>query len=260
MAWKRHLNVSSQKGSDDGSLENIQSPTATALDSLIPAGRSSLKPETRHPETEVLKHVPPIIHVVDDDPSFRTAVTRLLRAAKYEVRGYASASEFLDFDPYANPGCILLDLRMPGASGLDLQQSLAQMEERLPIIFLTGHGDIPASVRAMKAGAVDFLTKPVRREALLRAVQNALGVDAKGRAARAVLRELHDRYENLTPREREVLAHVVSGKLNKQIAFDLGAAERTIKAHRASIMDKLGVQSVAELARLAQELGIQPIR
>ena len=202
----------------------------------------------------------PIIHVVDDDPSFRTAVTRLLRAANYQVRGYASASEFLNSDPYANPGCILLDLRMPGASGLDLQQSLAQMEERLPVIFLTGHGDIPVSVRAMKAGAVDFLTKPVRREALLSAVQNALDVDAKGRAARAVLGELRDRYESLTPREREVLAHVVGGKLNKQIAFDLGAAERTIKAHRASIMDKLGVQSVAELARLAQELGIEPIR
>jgi FixJ family two-component response regulator len=202
----------------------------------------------------------PIIHVVDDDPSFRTAVTRLLRAAKYDVRGYASASEFLASDPYAEPGCILLDLRMPGASGFDLQQSLAAMEERLPIIFLTGHGDIPASVRAMKAGAVDFLTKPVRREALLHAVQNALGVDAKGRATRAALRELHDRYENLTPREREVLAHVVSGKLNKQIAFDLGTAERTIKAHRASIMDKLRVQSVAELVRLAQELGIEPMR
>jgi len=202
----------------------------------------------------------PIIHVVDDDPSFRAAVTRLLRAAKYEVRGYASATEFLDSDAGAGPGCILLDLRMPGASGLDLQESLARMDERLPIIFLTGHGDIPASVRAMKAGAVDFLTKPVRREALIRAVQNAFDVDAKGRAARAVSRELQNRYANLTPREREVLAHVVGGKLNKQIAFDLGTAERTIKAHRASIMEKLGVQSVAELVRLAQELGIQPLR
>ena len=158
------------------------------------------------------------------------------------------------------PGCILLDLRMPGVSGLDLQQSLARMEERLPVIFLTGHGDIPASVRAMKAGAVDFLTKPVQREALLTAVQNALGVDAKGRAARANLRELQNRYANLTLREREVLVHVVSGKLNKQIAFDLGAAERTIKAHRAAIMEKLRVQSVAELVRLAQKLGIEPIR
>ena len=213
-------------------------------------------PDTRHSSASPT----PTIHVVDDDQSFRAAVTRLLRAAKYEVRDYASASEFLDSDPCAGPGCILLDLRMPGVSGLDLQQSLARMEERLPVIFLTGHGDIPASVRAMKAGAVDFLTKPVRREALLTAVQNALGVDAKGRAARANLRELQNRYANLTLREREVLAHVVSGKLNKQIAFDLGTAERTIKAHRASIMDKLGVQSVAELVRLAQELGIEPIR
>ena len=176
---------------------------------------------------------------MDDDPSFRTAVTRLLRAAKYEVRGYASASEFLASDSCSEPGCILLDLQMPGVSGLELQESLARMEERLPIIFLTGHGDIPASVRAMKAGAVDFLTKPVRRETLLTAIQNALGVDTKGRGARANLRELQNRYENLTPREREVLAHVVSGKLNKQIAFDLGAAERTIKAHRSRIMEKL---------------------
>ena len=202
----------------------------------------------------------PIIHVVDDDPSFRTAVSRLLRAAKYEVRGYASASEFLNSDPCTEPGCILLDLQMPGVSGLDLQQSLARMEKRLPIIFLTGHGDIPASVRAMKAGAVDFLTKPVRREALLSAVQNAVAIDAKGRGERAVLRELQDRYEKLTPREREVLVHVVSGRLNKQIASDLVAAERTVKAHRASIMEKLGVHSVAELVRLAQELGIEPIR
>ena len=213
-------------------------------------------PDPRHSSTSPI----PIIHVVDDDPSFRTAVTRLLRAAKYEVRAYASASEFLNSEPCAEPGCILLDLQMPGVSGLDLQQSLARMEERLPIIFLTGHGDIPASVRAMKAGAVDFLTKPVGRDALLNAVKNALDVDVKGRAARAALRELQNRYENLTPREREVLAHVVSGKLNKQIAFDLGAAERTIKAHRAAIMEKLRVQSVAELVRLAQELGIQPIR
>jgi FixJ family two-component response regulator len=213
-------------------------------------------PDTRHSSASPT----PIIHVVDDDPSFRRAVTRLLRAAKYEVRAYASAPEFLDSEPGGEPGCILLDLRMPGASGLDLQQSLERMEKRLPIIFLTGHGDIPASVRAMKAGAVDFLTKPVRREALLLAVQNALAVDAKGRAARAVLLELHNRYETLTPREREVLAHVLGGKLNKQIASDLGTAERTIKAHRASIMEKLGVQSVAELVRLAQELGIEPIR
>ena len=213
-------------------------------------------PDTRHSSASPT----PIIHVVDDDLSFRTAVTRLLRAAKYQVRNYASAAQFLHSDPSADPGCILLDLRMPGVNGLDLQQSLAQMEERLPIIFLTGHGDVPASVRAMKAGAVDFLTKPVRREALLRAVENALGLDAKARATRTVLRGQQSLYRNLTPREQEVLAHVVSGKLNKQIAFDLGISERTVKAHRASIMEKLGVQSVAELVRLAQALGVQPIR
>lgn len=202
----------------------------------------------------------PVVRVVDDDASFRTAVTRLLRAAKYRVRGYGSADEFLDSDPRTEPGCILLDLKMPGVSGFELQESLAALEERLPIIFLSGHGTIPASVRAMKAGAVDFLTKPVRREALLPAVENALDVDAERRAARAHLGELKNRYENLTPREREVLAHVVGGKPNKLIAFDLGTKERTIKAHRASIMEKLRVQSLAELARLAQELGIQPVR
>jgi FixJ family two-component response regulator len=202
----------------------------------------------------------PIIHVVDDDTSFRRAVTRLLRAANYQVRDYASASEYISADAAATPGCILLDLRLPGTSGFDLQQSLASREDRLPIIFLTGHGDIPASVRAMKAGAVDFLTKPVQRETLLRAVQSALERDATDRKARAILRELQARYKTLTAREREVLVHVVSGKLNKQIGFALGTSERTIKAHRASIMDKLRVQSVAELTRLARDLGIAPIQ
>ena len=207
-----------------------------------------------------MREVHPITHVVDDDASFRTAVTRLLRAAKYEVRGYASASEFLDSVPSTEPGCILLDLKMPRLSGLDLQESLAQMEERLPIVFLTGHGDIPASVRAVKAGALDFLTKPVPREKLFRAVQQALQVDAENRAESAVLREHHKRCEKLTVREKEVLAHVISGKLNKQIAFDLGTSERTIKAHRGSIMKKLNMQSIADLVRFAEELGIRPIR
>src|SRR5262245_20970117 len=152
MAWRRHLSGSFQKESDDGSSENTQSPTVTAPDSMPPAGRSYLKPEPRHLKTEAgfLKLIPmstPIIHGVDDDLSFRTAVTRLLRAAKYEVRGYASAAEFLDSDSCAAPGCILLDLRMPEASGLDLQQVLAQTEERLPIIFLTGQGDNRKSTR-----------------------------------------------------------------------------------------------------------------
>ena len=149
---------------------------------------------------------------------------------------------------------------MPGVNGFDFQQSLAQMEARLPIIFLTGHGDIPASVRAMKAGAVDFLTKPVERATLLRAVNNALEFDAAERKSRDIIRELRRCYDTLTAREREVLAHVVSGKLNKQTAFDLGTTERTIKAHRASIMDKLTIESIAELVLIAQSLCIQPIR
>jgi FixJ family two-component response regulator len=202
----------------------------------------------------------PIIHVVDDDTSFRTAVTRLLRAVKYEVRGYASAADFMNSDASDAPGCIVLDLQMPGANGLELQQWIASIDEPLPIIFISGNGDIPASVRAMKAGAVDFLIKPVERETLLGAVQIALDRDANERKARANLRALRKRYETLTPREREVLAHVLSGKLNKQTAFALGTTERTIKAHRGSIMDKLGVQSVADLTRFARDLGIEPIR
>src|SRR5262245_2944645 len=179
-----------------------------------------------------MSSIEPIVHLIDDDDSFRTAITRLLRAAKYNVRGYSSAAEFIATDPSSLPGCIVLDLEMPGASGFDLQQLLAQMEERLPIIFLTGRGDIPASVRAIKAGAVDFLTKPVQRETLFRAIEAGLERDATERKSRAVLRELRMRYGTLTAREREVLAHVVSGKLNKQVAFALGTTERTIKAHR----------------------------
>ena len=202
---------------------------------------------------------PPIIHLVDDDPSFRKALTRLLRATKYEVRSYASAPEFVDSHARGTGGCIILDLKMPGVSGLELQESLANVDEPLPIIFLTGNGNIPATVRAMKAGAIDFLTKPVERETLLRAVENALERDAAERGSRAILRDLRERYQTLTAREREVLAHVVGGKLNKQIAFDLGTTERTIKAHRAKIMDKLSAQSVAELTRFAQSLGIEPM-
>jgi FixJ family two-component response regulator len=197
----------------------------------------------------------PIVHVVDDDDSVRTAVVRLLQAAGYEARGYASAGEFLLGRSDRNaPGCAVLDVRMPGPSGLDLQEALARLEAPLPIVFLTGHGDIPMSVRAMKAGAVDFLTKPVSREALLGAVRTALARDAETRAARARVHALRARYERLTPREREVFTGVVAGKLNKQIAADLGTAERTIKAHRAQVMEKMQVASVAELVHIADQL------
>ncbi|MCZ7563825.1 MAG: response regulator transcription factor [Burkholderiales bacterium] len=198
----------------------------------------------------------PIVHVVDDDESFRTALMRLLQAAGFEVRGYASAGDFLIAWPGDAAGCVLLDVNMPGPSGLDLQAAFASHGIDLPIVFLTGHGDVPMSVRAMKAGAVDFLTKPVEREPLFKAVREALARDARVRDAGGRLRELRALYDRLTPREREVLAGVIAGKLNKQIAADIGAAERTVKAHRAQVLEKLRAGSVAELVRIATELGL----
>jgi FixJ family two-component response regulator len=195
-----------------------------------------------------------IVHIVDDDESLRTALMRLLRASGYEVRTYASAGDFLLNKPENAPGCVVLDVRMPGPSGFELQEAIAKLDESLPIIFLTGHGDIPMSVRAIKAGAVDFLTKPVRRETLLQAVRIALASSAERRAKRELLHSLRSRYESLTPREREVFAQVVSGKLNKQIAGELGTCERTVKAHRAHVMEKMQLTSVAELARAADQL------
>jgi len=200
----------------------------------------------------------PVVHVVDDDHAFRTAVTRLLEAAGYEVRGYGSAGDFLIARPGDVPGCLLLDVNLPGPSGLELQAALVERGVELPIVFLTGHGDVPGSVRAMKAGAVDFLEKPVAREPLLSAVGEALARGADARVAGDRLRQLRGRYETLTPREREVFAGVVAGKLNKQIAAAIGAAERTVKAHRAQVLAKMGVGSVAELSRIATELGLVP--
>jgi RNA polymerase sigma factor (sigma-70 family) len=205
----------------------------------------------------------PIVFVVDDEPSFVTAVTRLLRAGGYAVETFTSATEFLNKLPVDQPGCIIVDLHMPGPSGLDLQDALAKSGNSLPIIFLTGHGDIPTSVYAMRQGAEDFLTKPVKKEILFAAIQRALARDAQEREQRERRRALLARFDRLTPREREVLAHVVRGQLNKQIAGDLDISERTIKAHRANFMAKLRVQSVAELVRLTQEAGVldkQPVK
>lgn len=195
-----------------------------------------------------------IIHVVDDDDSVRKAVTRLLRAAGYEARSYASAGEFMLACQTDGPGCIVLDVRMPGPSGLELQDAFASRGNPLPIIFLTGHGDIPMSVRAMKAGAVDFLTKPVQRESLLSAVENALSQDAQNRAARQRKGALQECFASLSSREQAVFKLVVAGKLNKQIASELGTSERTVKAHRARVMEKMHVTSLAELARAAEHL------
>jgi len=198
----------------------------------------------------------PIVHVVDDDASFLTAVSRLLRANGFSVKTYSSAQNFLAHrDPDA-PGCVLADLRMPEMNGLDLQAALAQTSNPLPILFLTGHGDIPSSVQAMRDGAEDFLEKRAPKEQLLGAVTRALARDSREREARDRRRELRALFDTLTDREREVLAHVVQGRLNKQIAWDLGIHERTVKLHRTAITTKLNVQSVAELTHLTQETGL----
>lgn len=196
----------------------------------------------------------PIVHVVDDDDSLRKAVTRLLRAAGYDVCAYASAGEFALANRDNRRGCVLLDVRMPGPSGLDLQEALAREDEPLPVIFLTGHGDVPTSVRAMKAGAVDFLTKPIKRDVLLSAVRAALARDMRVHTSREQLRDLRARFAKLTPREREVFDLVVEGRLNKQIAAELGMAERTVKAHRGQVMSKMQATSVAELVHLADQM------
>ena len=196
----------------------------------------------------------PVVYVVDDNDSLRKALMRLLCAAGYEVRGYASAGEFILSDRDNRRGCVLLDVRMPGPSGLDLQEALAKEEEPLPIIFLTAHGDVPTSVRAMKAGAVDFLTKPIKREVLLNAVRAALARDVRLHTSHEELRELRMRFANLTPREREVFDLVVAGRLNKQIAGELGISERTVKVHRAQVMTKMRAKSLAELVHLADKM------
>jgi FixJ family two-component response regulator len=196
----------------------------------------------------------PVIHVVDDDDSLRAALLRLIGAAGFEARGYASAGDFLLQPPPEGPGCLLLDLRMPGPSGVDLQTALQRQGIDLPVVFMTGYGDVASSVRAMKAGAVDFLTKPVERDALFDALHRALARDSAQRLVGAEAQALRARFESLRPREREVFDRIVAGRLNKQIADELGISERTVKMERAQVMAKLGVGSAAELGRLAERL------
>jgi FixJ family two-component response regulator len=197
-----------------------------------------------------------IIAVVDDDPSVREGLSSLIRSAGLRVETFASAQEFLSRSGAEKFSCLVLDLQMPGLSGLDLQKHMTEAEIEIPIIFLTGHGDIPASVRAMKAGAVEFLTKPFDEQDLLQAVQEAIERDRIGREQRAHLRNLRDRYDSLTGREREVMRQVVSGLLNKQIAAVLEITEFTVKIHRGQVMRKMRADSVADLVRMAGQLGI----
>ena len=197
-----------------------------------------------------------IVHVVDDDVSWRKSVARLLSVAGYQVASYESAVHFLETADVGEPGCILLDVRMPGVTGLELQQRLAEMRHALPIIFVSGHGDIPTTVVAVKAGAEDFLTKPVAPDVLLRAVAQAIASDRADRTMHEGLDVLRARLRTLTPTERQVLALVVRGRLNKQIADELDTAERTVKWHRHNFMQKLQIHSLAELVSIAEHLGL----
>jgi len=198
----------------------------------------------------------PVIHIVDDDVSFRTAISRVLKLSGYEVAVYESAACFLRNVADARLGCILLDVRMPSFGGLQLQEELAKLSRGWPIIFMTGHGDIPTSVRAIKAGAEDFLSKPVSRKILLEAIERALVRHAATQQSQDQLNFLQSLVSTLTPREAEVFALMVRGRLNKQIAFQLGTSERTIKAHRHMVMQKLQVQSFAEAVSIAERMGL----
>jgi FixJ family two-component response regulator len=201
-----------------------------------------------------------IVFIVDDDQSMCDALTRLLGTVGLRAQAFATAHEFLRTKRPATPSCLVLDVRLPGLSGLDLQRELADVDPPIQIVFITAHGDIPMTVQALKAGAVEFLTKPFRDQQLLDAVQSAIDRDRSARHQRAQLAELRRRYESLTQREREVMTLVVTGLLNKQIAAQLRTSEATVKAHRAQLMHKMEAESVARLVTIAERLGLPPLR
>ena len=201
--------------------------------------------------------MPSLVHLVDDDESFRKAIERRLKLAGYDVVTYASAQELLDLAPDdAQPGCILLDVRIPGLSGLDLQSHLTASGSMLPIVFLTGYADTPTTVRAIKAGAEDFLTKPISSEQLINAIERALVRQNAARVQHVRLETFRSHLATLTPRERQVFDLIVRGRINKQIAHELGTTERTVKAHRHQVMEKMQVHSLAELVSIAERLGM----
>jgi len=198
-----------------------------------------------------------MVFVVDDDVGTRESLKNLVRSVGLRVEAFASAQDFLCSTRPDVPGCLVLDVRLPGLSGLDLQKRMVEVELEIPIVFISGHGDIPMSVRAMKAGAVEFLTKPFRDQELLDAIQQALERDRNAREQRAEIAELRSRYRLLTPREREVMALVVTGLLNKQIAGELGTSEASVKVHRQHVMEKMRAGSLAALVRMADRVGIR---
>jgi FixJ family two-component response regulator len=200
----------------------------------------------------------PRVLIIDDDPEFRDSVGRLLRSVGLHTQQFSSVSEFLEADPSDGPTCLVLDVRMPGRSGLELQRDLAAANRHLPIIFITAHGDIPMTVQAMKGGALEFLTKPFRDQDLLDAVEAGLARDRARRDAEQALNALRKRFDALTPREREIMFQVTAGRLNKQIAHDIGIAESTVKVHRTNLMRKMKARSLPELSRMADILQLTP--
>lgn len=200
----------------------------------------------------------PSVLVVDDDPEFRDLVSRLLRTIGLETRQFSSVSDFLKAEPTEGPACLVLDVRLPGQSGLELQRELIATNRQLPIIFMTAHADVPMSVQAMKGGAIEFLTKPFRDQDLLEAVEAGLARDRARREREGALRVLRTRFDSLSSREREIMIHVAAGRLNKQIANDIGISESTVKVHRTHLMRKMKARSLPELSRMADMLEIGP--
>jgi FixJ family two-component response regulator len=200
----------------------------------------------------------PIVFIIDDDISVREGISDLFRSVGIDVRTFASTQEFVNSKRPDAPGCIILDVRLPGRSGLDFQQTLGELGIRLPVIFISAHGDVPISVRAMKSGAMEFLTKPINEQQLIDAVQAGIELDRAGRQDNALATELRARFDSLSPREREIMSLVVSGKLNKQIGPQVGLSEMTVKVHRSHVMQKMRAKSLVDLVRMADKLGVSP--